>query len=433
MKKTALFALLSVPLCAATQYVRDGGTSSACTSWTDACDQITTAHTNASRGDTIWVADGSYNGVTLDKAESGTTRITIKKATAAAHGTETGWLSTYGDGQATIGDVLVQSDYYTVDGATRNESNWESGSDYGFHVTAVAASTSFGPVGHNLILQYVDVGGAEGTAFTGSEPTEGIYIGGFTETVTGWTISRCRVHNVKLPFQLAGASGFTIEYTAMGPAWSKETIRGQVVAASLIIRYNYMHDACQGVPGEPGAEGCTGQIAIWDGSNFNGNQIYGNVIWTTKSTHHSDACILVGSTITPPTASNTVIYNNTLVGVASGQCSLSAPAGTSNVIRNNIWYNLGVGVGTGCSANTCSDNEVVSNIFVNAATGNFRLSQATTAGFSLSSPYNADMDGVTRGSDGTWDRGAFEFDSTPAGTPTQRMRGTARVSTGTVR
>ena len=52
------------------------------------------------RGDTYYIADGSYPSYTVDDAVSGTIVITIKKATTSAHGTENGWDSSYGDGQA---------------------------------------------------------------------------------------------------------------------------------------------------------------------------------------------------------------------------------------------------------------------------------------------------------------------------------------------
>src|SRR3989304_3493725 len=99
-----LFVLASVMGTeAATLYVRDGGTSGSCTGWAtaNACDQLTTAISVGSAGDTIWVADGTYTAPTINKG------VTITKATATAHGTDTGWLSTYGDGQATIGGDIT--------------------------------------------------------------------------------------------------------------------------------------------------------------------------------------------------------------------------------------------------------------------------------------------------------------------------------------
>jgi hypothetical protein len=59
------------------------------------------------RGDTYYIADGSYVTYIFDDVASGSLVITIKKATVADHGTETGWLDTYGDGQAVFADVLA--------------------------------------------------------------------------------------------------------------------------------------------------------------------------------------------------------------------------------------------------------------------------------------------------------------------------------------
>ena len=66
--------------------------------------------------------------------------------------------------------------------------------------------------------------------------------------------------------------------------------------------------------------------------------------------------------------------------------------------------------------------------FVNEAGTDYHLSAATIAGLTLASPWNLDYDGVTRGGDGTWDIGAFEYVASGApvfqtvvGTSTLRM------------
>ncbi|MGH7454640.1 MAG: hypothetical protein ACRENG_25015 [bacterium] len=52
------------------------------------------------------------------------------------------------------------------------------------------------------------------------------------------------------------------------------------------------------------------------------------------------------------------------------------------------------------------------NPFVDLANENFRLLSATQRGKgNLGAPYNVDADGNIRGSDGVWDRGAFEYNS----------------------
>ena len=87
------------------------------------------------RGDTYFVASGSYPSYTFDDAQSGNLIITIKKATPDDHGTDAGWQGAYGVGQAIFNSELQFSrGYYVLDGQTRNESDWFDGSAYGFRV-----------------------------------------------------------------------------------------------------------------------------------------------------------------------------------------------------------------------------------------------------------------------------------------------------------
>lgn len=413
---------------AAEHYVRPGGTcTSSCNSWANAYSQVSSALSNAARGDTIWVADGSYNAITLNKAASGTTPITIKKATVSDHGTATGWSSSYGDGQAVIASVTAITNDWIIDGQTRDESNWSNTTAYGFWITGgVTANTiSYGAGSSNMIFRYVDVGGPNGTTYSASLPSSGFYLGGFGSVLSNWTISRSHIHNVHLPFQLAGASNITIEYSWLGPNWNKETIRGQIRASNIIIRHNIMKDGCQGKPDDPTAGGCTAQIAMWDGGTgaFDGSQIYGNVIWTTKTTFHSDGCIMVGGdggvTAAGAPANNVKVYNNTIVGVQSGTCSIRFPGShTGDVAANNIWYGLAAGVSTGCSANSClSNSRLTTNPFVNGAGGDYRLREPLSGGVALASPYDVDMLGARRGSDGVWDLGAYEYTASAGGAP----------------
>ena len=57
-----------------------------------------------------------------------------------------------------------------------------------------------------------------------------------------------------------------------------------------------------------------------------------------------------------------------------------------------------------------------SNPFVDLVGGILELIRATVEGAPLPSPYNMDMTGATRGADGVWDLGAYEFwsGSTPS-------------------
>lgn len=103
-----VFILSASEAFAATVYVREAaaGTGSGA-DWTNARTTMPTLV----RGDTIYIADGNYAGLTVSTAASGTTTIVFRKATAADHGTETGWDATYGDGTATVASLLVEAKY----------------------------------------------------------------------------------------------------------------------------------------------------------------------------------------------------------------------------------------------------------------------------------------------------------------------------------
>ena len=87
------------------------------TDWNNQAQWSTVAFT---RGKTYYLADGTYGSKTLDTAVNGSVYIYIKKATVSAHGTDTGWGSTYGDGVATFdtASLSILSDYWDLDGVT---------------------------------------------------------------------------------------------------------------------------------------------------------------------------------------------------------------------------------------------------------------------------------------------------------------------------
>jgi hypothetical protein len=371
------------------------------------------------RGATYFVAAGTYGSPTLDDPEDGERVITIKRAVVGDHGTDVGWSDDLAEGPATFSGFTMVSDHYVVDGKRRNEADWSDVEAYGLRVIGgfQAHTINFGRGSNHVVVRYVDVGGPESDSFDPSIPDAGFYFGGFGEILTDWTISGCHVHNVYLPFQLASASAVTIEESWLGPNWSKETIRGQIHASDIVIRHNVFHDGCQGTPGDPTAGGCTAQIAMWDGESegdFDGSEIYGNLIRTTQETHHSDGCVLIGGdghSAVGVSANHVRVYNNTFAGVHSGLCLIRMPGTTEgNEVLDNVWVDLAPDVVSGCTADVCEHNEVLaSDAFVDAAGGDFRPAAATEAGAILAAPYDTDRFGNARGADGTWDIGAYEF------------------------
>src|SRR4030067_9598 len=94
-------------------YIRAGASGNGSGSdWTNA----KTSLTGLVRGNTYYLADGSYASFAFGVANSGSSYINIYKATASDHGTETGWDPSYGDGVATISGMSVQTGYLILDG-----------------------------------------------------------------------------------------------------------------------------------------------------------------------------------------------------------------------------------------------------------------------------------------------------------------------------
>lgn len=95
-------------------YVRDGASGSGDGSnWTNAYDDLPAA---LSRGIAYYLADGSYAAYVVDDPLSGTTPITIRKATDQDHGAASDWSSGYGDGTATFTSFRFATGYVSLSG-----------------------------------------------------------------------------------------------------------------------------------------------------------------------------------------------------------------------------------------------------------------------------------------------------------------------------
>jgi hypothetical protein len=135
------------------------------------------------------------------------------------------------------------------------------------------------------------------------------------------------------------------------------------------------------------------------------------------------------------------IYNNTIIdstGTLFLLCQDDCSGATGNEFKNNLVWNssgtINKSTGTldndynsylsGTNSPTETNGQIASfNPFVSSGTGNYHLANGTsvTAGLTLASPYTTDPDGLTRGNDGTWDRGAYEFDPSIAPPPPHRF------------
>ncbi len=239
---TLLLTLLLFPgtANAANWHIRSGATGlNNGTNWADAW---TSLPSTLGRGDTYYIADGTYGGYTFSDAESGTTYVYVKKATAADHGTDMGWNPGFGDGQALFSDTITfENSYYEFNGQYRN-SDWTSG--YGFKVDFEGKRGLFinrSGVG-NITVKYVEI---EGWTLTGNSCTravefmsgyhDNLYIGyNYLHTIIGATLST------------GGTNGAIIEYNYIGENGSNASCHGEAMApnseTNFTVRYNIVKD-----------------------------------------------------------------------------------------------------------------------------------------------------------------------------------------------
>lgn len=376
------------------------------------------------RGATYYIAVGTYGGYRFDDPASGTNLITIKKATPSDHGSETGWVPTYANGQVVWnGPLYFDTSYWVFDGQGRNDADWFAGGDYGFKVFhnnneqqirlgSLGAAVSYIQI-RNTYLQALS--SALSATVTGRRYGLDIDTFGGSGTSRGLVVSRCFFQHGNVPIFTHNNDGMIVEYSAFEGNQSNAANHGEAMSAyytnhRFIIRYNKFR-AIQG----------TAVIAFTTGSTtpVDGFQIYGNVVWDCNL---GDGVFGFDRQEWP--FSNTRIYNNTIADKAGGvNNGIAIRSGSNNQVFNNLWINCEAnfwnGAGAAYSHNAYSwsavepnaQTNVPTSIFVNYAADDFRLASPTTAGSPLASPYNADLLGTTRGADGNWDRGAFEFNA----------------------
>lgn len=402
---------------AANHFIRDGGTASitgtgSCNSggsgsWAtaNACDNLPATLV---RGDTYYIADGSYGSRTFSTAVSGTTLITIKKATVASHGTETGWSDAYGDGQAIFTGWSFGSStgYYLFDGQS-------AATTYGFWVDFAEGGqgVAFNSGGHHTTIQYTDISGYEGSDnHDYSAQTIPLYIASGSGNTDFLTISHNRLRGGDTLIQWEHGDDSTIEYNDFTDNLSVGSLHGNIVyftgnAQRVTFRYNRAHNY--------NTEGFF--VTGFGGQNIGDIYIYGNVFYDAIFTNFFSRGIELRQDYTYGAF---YVYNNTCVNL-SLVCITYAGDQTGGAVRNNLSVNAGGFSVSGTNSNNITGS---TSLFVSVAADNYDLVQATAAGFSLASPFNQDPDGVTRGGDGTWDVGAYEYgsggDTTPPAAPT---------------
>ena len=406
---------------ATSKYVREAASGAGTgADWTDA---YTALPATLTRGDTYYIADGAYAAYTFDDAISGTTLITIKKATVADHGTSTGWSDTYGDGQATWGHGLVFStDYYLFDGVSGSGAATNT---YGFHILAttptidqkfiwMGAGTgvdpSFNTISHVMMV-------------APTNDVEKIAIGTHSQSFqTNTTISYCYFDGMQNAITVGGLN-MTMEYCYAANGWSSPShhgeqvnlrLRGTQPCTNYVIRFNIFTNCT-------GTGVIIGNNAGADEYAADGIYIYGNLF---------DNCTSGGNGIIATTTAgywkNIYVIGNTFAGGSTlwfSDCQTASSAtvkanSTGFYITNNLIYNRSAAIGDNAdgtlnhdyssfydctSIPTISNGQTASGSPFNSTTdGLWSLASDTSARLALGSPFNVDALGATLTSSRGW-------------------------------
>lgn len=432
---------------ASNHYVRASSTGNGSGSdWTNACADFTGSCAVASlvRGDTYYIAAGpGYAAQNWNKAASGTLPITIRRATVADHGTDTGWDNAF-DGRVIWGyGHTVSTGFWIFDGVSAG--NMTDGTSYGFYfnhgsncsndqkiVSIGATDVTFRYLAMDMCAPSFDF------AKWCFEITPGA-----NNTVISHAYCVNSIDFIQTNGDQAQRNA-TYEYVYTKNNGGSATNHGEVyqlVCNGCTIRYNYFADCSSTscISGNAGtAPGAPNLIPLFN------TKIYGNIF------NHVDAGNGVIHAAGSTGIAGTLFYNNTIVNQTTGpffdECSgHTCPSGSgNNVVQNNLIWNGNCSLGQlGLSGDSHDYNTFLScagsppsepnrqtgnyNPFVSSATNDFHLasyspgacSSTTTlcAGTPLPSPYDVDPDGNTRGGDGVWDRGAYEFGGAQANRP----------------
>jgi hypothetical protein len=216
------------------------------------------------------------------------------------------------------------------------------------------------------------------------------YGGGYVDNLT---ISHVWIHDYYNDcIKWVDVRDSTIEHTTFGPRSGSGSEHGDAMEIfgtnpNIVLRYCNFDWNGQ-------------QVFFGAGSTNNGWEIYGTVF------HDGTSSSGVG--IHPKNQSDTrgslTLYNNTFHNLSRAHDITSYFSGTA---KNNLYCGCGSKGYGGLSSSNNAD--VSSSSFVSASSDNYRLASGTTSGATLSSTYKYDPDGKTRGSDGNWDVGAFEY------------------------
>lgn len=441
----ALFALaLSPTVAAAACHVVTPGGSGANTGadWNNALPGSALSGTSLVRGDSYYLADGTYPAPAFQQPVSGSLVITVKKAIGSDHCTDTGWnLSSMGSAAASFGFsgnaiVSFETSHWVFSGNGRTSSNSGYGFVLDYHISDCNASQCFYVRNFPLFtsnltditVQYIQEIGHG--SLTNTHYDEGFYFfGGSSLRFTYNNI----FNSSGTPFEGGGNSTVLIDHNLVDTTYYTSTNHSGGIqdqgTSNLVISNNVWKDI-------EGTSVITDLCRSNCGQTANNWQIFGNAFYNSTSPSNSpfngDGIV---ACINGELCTNWTIYNNDTVNFTNNSAGIICSpcvSGSSFSIKNNIWYknsaNLTFPAGSGITVTT-DYNSFIANSFTNGFTsaGGHDLTTSTDSGpfvnwqngdfhlrienanwtgwLALPSPFNMDPDQNPRATD----RGAYQF------------------------
>lgn len=420
-----LFIFLSAQMGFATNwYVRPNAYSSgtnAGTDWTNAwkgAGAIVWGGSGVNPGDTVYFGGGDYTAaMNITKGGSAGNITTLKRATVADHGTDTGWdaglnaqVHFVGVGITMKKTVEGYQGYITIDGQVTD--GWYMDFTGGETGTAInLTDTSQGSLGY-ITLRYLKIEGiiAGGTAYANSRAIHGNNARGL-EKIPNLTIEYCNIgYWTPAMINLYYWSNVIIQncnlyYAVSTLGGPHEDILMMYYSSNVTIRNNTIYGArVEGLYFETGVDGV---------------YVYNNIFYQPA------AYIGMGDAVASANADNITnlyVYNNVIDGYLIGV--RHSDAGDTGSVQNNIFvnnatdYSLGASVTKdynafdGTTTETHGVGSVATSIFTDYAEHDYTLVAGTNAvvdvGATLGSPYNIDMLNYGRPFGAAYDIGPYE-------------------------
>ena len=374
-------------------------------------------------GDTIWVAGGSYGSLAVGKSGTAANLIYIKRVvssdivpTAAA-----GWSASF-DSRATFGPLSAPVSYVYIDGRVDMGMRFISANGGGTPSSYDATNGHFVTVDHvDLVgpsaansLEGASIGSALAT-FNGDNSGVNIGYGYPSHSTNDITVRNSRVRGHPNEFWFANAKNVLIE---------NNKIYDNGAANSVTWHGNLMI-----VNGSDGIIFRNNEVFNWQveglypwGSTSRNWYVYGNVFHDgiggkSGSTHRFLELRSYSGTVTHGPF---YVYNNTIANAyaAFTRGDTTVYWSTDSVARNNLVYNV-AGAGVGYLPAQASNNVYIASPSPFVSASDYHLkAPLTTAGVSVPNvlttfagmtKFEVDPDGKTRGADGVWDIGAYEY------------------------